>query len=155
MAKKIIRLSESQLTRLIGRIVEEAEMEKEMEEGWLGDKLTNIKQGGREFFTGHKSRGDRDQKRDKFFQDLDELEEMYNQDPDDFMHSDWNKLRTRLEKEAEENNFKGEIVVIGRSNRVVKYEPGYSGLQHMGAGAGSAMRSSHTFGGGRKSGSIG
>jgi hypothetical protein len=67
------------------------------------------------------------------------------------MHSDWNKLRSRLEKEAEENNFKGEIVVIGKNDKVVKYEPGYSGLQHMGAGASSSMRSSHTFGsGGRR-----
>jgi len=87
--------------------------------------------------------------------DLDELEQMFDENPDDFMHSDWGKLRSRLEREAEENNYKGEIVVIGRNDKVVKYEPGYSGLQHMAAGAGSAMRSGHTFGGGRRGGSLG
>lgn len=153
MAIRKVILTEAELTRLIKNIV--METKAEMEEGWLEDKMTNIKQGGREFFTGHKSREDRNTKRDRFFEDLDELEQMYMEDPDDFMHSDWDKLRSRLEREAEENNYKGEIVVLGKRDKVVKYEPGYSGLQHMGAGAGSAMRSSHTFGGGTKSRSIG
>jgi hypothetical protein len=150
MAIKKVILTERELTNLIKKIVRETQ-EKEMEESWLGDKLGDIKKGGREFFTGHKSKDDRDSKRNQFMGDLDELEEMFNEDPDNFMHSDWNKLRSRLEKEAEENNFKGEIVVIGKNDKVVKYEPGYSGLQHMGAGASSSMRSSHTFGsGGRR-----
>lgn len=153
MAIRKVILTEAELTRLIRNIV--VETQNEMEEGWLSDKMSNIKQGGREFFTGHRSKKDRDEKRDKFFEDLDELEQMYNENPEDFMHSDWGKLRDRLEREAEENNFKGEIVVLGRNNRVVKYEKGYSGLQHMGAGAGAGMRSSHTFGSGGKGGSLG
>jgi hypothetical protein len=154
MAIRKVILTERELTNLIKKIVRETK-ETEMEESWLGDKLSDIGKGGREFFTGHKSRGDRDSKRDQFMEDLDELEEMFNENPDDFMQSDWGRLRSRLEREAEENNYKGEIVVLGKSKKVVKYEPGYSGLQHMGAGAGSGMRSSHTFGSGGRGGSLG
>lgn len=154
MAIRKVILTERELTNLIKKIVRETK-ETEMEESWLGDKLSDIGKGGREFFTGHRSKEDRDSKREQFMSDLDELEQMFEENPKDFMHSDWGRLRSRLEREAEENNYKGEIVVIGRNDKVVKYEPGYSGLQHMGAGAGSAMRSSHTFGGGRRGGSLG
>lgn len=140
MAVRKVILTERELTNLIKKIVRESQ-ESEMEEGWLGDKFGEMGKKGRKFFTGHESRKERDEKRDAFMEDLDELETMFEENPDDFMQKDWDRLRTRLENEAEENNYKGEIVVLGRDKKVVKYEAGYSGLQHMGAGAGSATRS--------------
>jgi hypothetical protein len=64
MAIKKVILTERELTNLIKKIVRETQ-EKEMEESWLGDKLGDIKKGGREFFTGHKSKDDRDSKRNQ------------------------------------------------------------------------------------------
>ena len=83
MAIKKIRLTESQLTRLIKRIVEDTEndmgmkMNPEMEEGWLGDKLgrmgkgmENIGKGARRFVKGHGSDEERGDAENEFYENL-------------------------------------------------------------------------------------
>jgi hypothetical protein len=162
MAIRKVILTEAELTRLIKNIV--METKSEMEEGWLEDKLgrvgkgiENIGKGARKFATGHESRSSRDEKMNQFFTDLDEVAEMVMENPKDYYGgTNWERMRTRLEREAEENNYKGELVVMYKNPpHVIKYERGYTGAEELGSAAGAGMRSSHTFGSGGKGGSLG
>jgi hypothetical protein len=162
MAIRKVILTEAELTRLIKNIV--TETKAEMEEGWLEDKLggvgkglENIGKGARRFATGHSSKGERDEKMNQFFSDLDEVAEMVMENPEDYYGgTNWERMKARLEREAEENNYKGELIVMYKTPpHVIKYEKGYTGLEHMGSAAGAGMRSSHTFGSGGKGGSLG
>jgi flagellar motor protein MotB len=150
MAIRRVILTERELTRLIKRIVEETqdemqnEMDHEMGEGWLGDKFSDMKKGGKKFFTGHESGEDKDSKMNQIMSDLDELEAEFEEDPDSFhsRQSNFDKVRKRLEKEAEDNNYRGEIVVRDTPNgKVVKYKATSSGFEDMASNLGASRRS--------------
>lgn len=158
MAIRKVILTEAELTRLIKNIV--TETKAEMEEGWLEDMgkgIKNIGKGARRFATGHGSRDERDEKMNQFFSDLDEVAEMVMENPDDYYGgTNWERMKARLEREAEENNYKGELVVMYKNPpHVIRYEKGYTGLEHMGSAASAGMNAGHTFGSGRRSGSLG
>ena len=162
MAIRKVILTEAELTRLIKNIV--METKSEMEEGWLEDKLgrvgkgiENVGKGARRFATGHGSKQERQETMDQFFSDLDEVGAMVEENPDDYYGgNNWERIRASLERQAEENNYKGELVVMYKTPpHVIRYEKGYTGLEHMGAGATAGMTAGHTFGGGRRGSSLG
>ena len=160
MAIKKIRLTESQLTRLIKRIVEDTEndmiMNPEMGEGWLGDKLgrmgkgmENIGKGARRFVKGHGSDKERGDAENEFYKNLDEFEnDMYEEGWENTFYKDeegWEEAKERLIARAERNDFMGELKQDEHTSKTKpKYYSGDSGLGHMtkGAvrGAGSALR---------------
>jgi hypothetical protein len=162
MAIRKVILTEAELTRLIKNIV--IETKAEMEEGWLEDKLgrvgkgiENIGKGARRVATGHGSKQERQETIEQFFSDLDEITEMVMENPKDYFGGEnWEKMRKTLERQAEENNYLGELVVMYKTPpHVIRYEKGYTTLQHMGAGASAGMTQGHTFGGGRRGSSLG
>ena len=162
MAIRKVILTEAELTRLIKNIV--METKAEMEEGWLEDKLgkvgkgiENIGKGARKFATGHESRSSRDEKMNQFFEDIEEVSEMVMENPSDYYGgTNWERIRASLERQAEENNYKGELVVMYKNPpHVVKYEKGFTGAEHLGSAASAGMNAGHTFGSGRRGGSLG
>ena len=153
MKRKEIRLNERDLITLIKRIVSETK-HAEVEEGWLGDKFSELKKGVKHFATGHESNEDREQKVIDFFEELDRIEDDVMEDPSEWLGGkNWDSMKQRLITQAEANDFKGELNVIGGKGsgyRSVKYKEGYAGFRQAGMGARSGMGSSHTFGSGNR-----
>lgn len=145
MAKRKIRLTESQLTRLIERIV--AESEKEMEEGWLDDKFKDVKR----FTTGYGDEDERSGAEEKFYSDLEEIESEVMANIEDFKYEDeseWEMAKEDLISKAENNNFLGELEILypRRTGRAfVKYNDGRSrggeALSDVASTLGSSRRS--------------
>lgn len=166
MSKRIVRLTESELIRLVKRVVnEQFENEQgeeninpeEVGEGWLG----NIGKGIRKFATGHESSEERESKKQKLEDELDEITDMVNENPNAFfMGHKWDRAVAKYKEKMEDNNYRGfftidnmeldnpklekhveEVINDPSSEMVVRYNDVHSKMQHMGSGAGSSVRS--------------
>jgi hypothetical protein len=130
---KKIRLTESEFHSLIKRMVVEAQKEMqhdaEMEEG-LGDMVRGVKR----FATGYGSKEEREERMNKFFEELDKIEQEFEESPENFFFTDWETKKESLIKQAEENNFLGDIEQIGTKDRFVRYKPGRKGFEKMASG---------------------
>jgi len=101
----------------------------EMEEG-LGDMVKGVKR----FATGYGSKEEREERMNKFFEELDKIEDEFNESPENFFFTDWETKKESLIKQAEENNFLGDIEQIGTKDRFVRYKPGRKGFEKMATG---------------------
>ena len=160
MGKRIVRLTESELIRLVKRVVKEQEapaMPPEMEEGWLG----NIGRGIRKFATGHESSESREESKKRLEDELDEITSMVEENPDSwFFGNKWDRAIEKFEEKMEDNNYRGyftinnlelddpklqDIIEKTLKNKnlelVVRYEKVNSTLQQIGAGAAGGVRS--------------
>jgi hypothetical protein len=70
----------------------------------------------------------------KFFEELDKIEDEFNESPENFFFTDWETKKESLIKQAEENNFLGDIEQIGQKDRFVRYKPGRKGFEKMATG---------------------
>jgi hypothetical protein len=139
---KKIRLTESEFHSLIKRMVVEAQKEmdmdsdhtEEMEEG-LGDMVKGVKR----FATGYGSKEEREERMNKFFEELDRIENEFEENPENFFFTDWESKKESLIKQAEENNFLGDIEQIGTKDRFVRYKPGRKGFEKLATGYGRAQ----------------
>lgn len=139
---KKIRLTESEFHSLIRKMVLEAQKEmsemdhsEEMEEGILGD----LGRGVRRFATGYGSDEEMEERKKAFFAELDDIEEDFEQNPENYFFSDWDSKRDQLEKAAEENNYLGHIEQIGKKDRYVRYVKGKRGFEKMATGYNQAQ----------------
>lgn len=149
--KRVVRLTESQLHDLVKRIVVEAQAEVDyMEEDFnkfspeMEEGFDDIKRGVRKFFKGHGSDEEREERRKKLMDMLDNMEKEGEKDPGLYW-GDIKDKRKQLEKAAEENDYLGDIDIRGQRDRYVKYEPGKKGFEKMATGYGASQR--QTFGG--------
>lgn len=137
--KKVIRLTESDLMRIVKRVI--AENDAEMEEGWLGDKIKGLKR----FSRGYGDEGELESKRDEFMAQLEEFDNEVMENPEDYMKGDkWDEYREELIAKAEDNNFMGSLRRRTSPNSdkyFIVYFPGTTGLQKMASGAGGSVRS--------------
>ena len=138
---KKIRLTESEFHSLIKRMVVEAQKElqhgdnhAEMEEG-LGDMVRGVKR----FATGYGSKEEREERMNKFYEELDRIEAEFEESPENFFFSNWDTKRESLIKQAEENNFLGDIEQIGKTDKYVRYRPGRKGFEKMATGFNQAQ----------------
>jgi hypothetical protein len=146
---KKIRLTESEFHSLIRKMVLEAQKEmsemdysdeemgysEEMEEG-----LDDLKRGVRKFFKGHGSEEEREEKKRRFMQMLDDMEDEGESDPGLYW-GDIKDKRKQLEKSAEENDYLGDIDIRGDRDRYVKYRPGKKGFEKLSSGYGASQGS--------------
>jgi hypothetical protein len=138
---KKIRLTESEFHSLIKRMVVEAQKEMqhgdnhaEMEEG-LGDMVRGVKR----FATGYGSKEEREERMNRFYEELDRIEAEFEESPENFFFSNWDTKRESLIKQAEENNFLGDIEQIGKTDKFVRYRPGRKGFEKMATGFNQAQ----------------
>lgn len=138
---KKIRLTESEFHSLIKRMVVEAQKEMqhgdnhaEMEEG-LGDMVRGVKR----FATGYGSKEEREERMNRFYEELDRIEAEFEESPENFFFSNWESKRESLIKQAEENNFLGDIEQIGKTDKYVRYRPGRKGFEKMATGFNQAQ----------------
>jgi hypothetical protein len=148
--KRKIRLTESELTTLIKRMVEQAQNDMEnpeMEEGFLSDKFKDVKRWG----TGYGDESEKEEGEKAFFDKLDEVEEEILSDLENFRYGDeqgWEEAKEKIIGQAENNNFLGELEIMypRRTGKAfVKYHEGRSSakrlMQDLGSGAAGATRS--------------
>ena len=107
----------------------------EMEEGMLGD----LGRGMKRFATGYGSDEEMEERRSAFFAELDDIEEDFDQNPENYFFSDWDSKRAQLERGAEENNYLGHIEQIGKRDKFVRYVKGRKGFEKMATGYGRAQ----------------
>ena len=149
MATRKVILSERELTTLIKKIVRETQ-EREVEEGWLGDKMKNVKR----FTTGYGDETEKGSAEEKFKKSLDKIEDEVLEDIENFTYGDedgWEMAKQDLMDEAEDNNFLGYLKIMnprrtGKSK--VMYmagrSPGGRLMANIGAGANSSVRSGYS-----------
>ena len=106
----------------------------EMEEG-LGDMVEGVKR----FATGYGSKEEKEQRIEEFHDELDRLEQEFNENPDNFFFSNWENKKEQLIRQAEENNFLGHIEQIGKKDKFVRYIPGKKGFEKMATGFNQAQ----------------
>jgi hypothetical protein len=137
---KKIRLTESEFHSLIKRMVVEAQKEmnhsEEMEEG-LGDMVKGVKR----FATGYGSKEEKEERMNKFYDELDRVESEFEENPENFFFSDWDSKKESLIRQAEENDLLGDIEQIGKADKYVRYRKGRKGLEKMASGYGKAQGS--------------
>ena len=135
---KKIRLTESEFHSLIKRMVVEAQKEmnhsEEMEEG-LGDMVKGVKR----FATGYGSKEEKEERMNKFYNELDRIESEFEENPENFFFSDWDSKKESLIAQAEENNFLGDIEQIGKTDKYVRYRKGRKGFEKMATGFNQAQ----------------
>ena len=146
MRKKQVLLSEADFIKLIKRIVKETK-EAEMEEGWLGDKMKDVKR----FATGYGDEEEKSGAESEFYSSLDEIEAEVLSDIEEFRYEDedgWETAKDKLIQQAEDNNYLGELEIMypRRTGKAfVKYHEGRSRgkaiMQGLGSAAGSTTRS--------------
>jgi hypothetical protein len=106
----------------------------EMEEG-LGDMVRGVKR----FATGYGSKEEREERMNRFYEELDRIEAEFEENPENFFFSNWDTKRESLIKQAEENNFLGDIEQIGKTDKYVRYRPGRKGFEKMATGFNQAQ----------------
>jgi hypothetical protein len=106
----------------------------EMEEG-LGDMVRGVKR----FVTGYGSKEEKGQRIEEFHNELDRLEQEFNENPENFFFSNWENKKEQLIRQAEENNFLGHIEQIGKKDKFVRYIPGKKGFEKMATGFNQAQ----------------
>jgi len=135
---KKIRLTESEFHSLIKRMVVEAQKEmnhsEEMEEG-LGDMVKGVKR----FATGYGSKEEKEERMNKFYNELDRIESEFEENPENFFFSDWDTKKESLIAQAEENGFLGDIEQIGKTDKYVRYRKGRKGFEKMATGFNQAQ----------------
>jgi hypothetical protein len=141
---KKIRLTESEFHSLIRKMVLEAQKEmsemdhsEEMEEGMLGD----LGRGVKKFATGYGSDEEMEERKKSFFTELDDIEQDFEENPENYFFSDWDKKREQLERSAEANNYLGHIEQLGKKDRYVRYVKGKKGFEKMATGYNKAQGS--------------
>lgn len=110
MKKKIVRLTESELIRLVERVIKE-QSETEVEEGFFGDLGKGIKRG----FTGYGDESEKEAKRDELRAELDEIPE------DEVFYDNWDRKKDSLMRQAEEDNYRGRWEIVGNKDKYVKW----------------------------------
>ena len=88
----------------------------EMEEG-LGDMVKGVKR----FATGYGSKQEKEQRIQDFYDELDSIEQEFEENPENFFFSDWDSKKDQLIRNAEENNFLGRIDQIGKKDKFVRF----------------------------------
>lgn len=106
----------------------------EMEEG-LGDVVKGVKR----FATGYGSKEEKEQRIQDFYDELDQIEDEFNSNPENFFFSNWEDKKEQLIRKAEENNFLGRIEQIGKKDKFVRYIPGKKGFEKMATGYNQAQ----------------
>ena len=106
----------------------------EMEEG-LGDMVKGVKR----FATGYGSKEEKEQRIQDFYDELDSIEQEFEENPENFFFSDWDSKKDQLIRNAEENNFLGRIDQIGKKDKFVRYVPGRKGFEKMATGYSQAQ----------------
>jgi hypothetical protein len=125
--KKVIRLTESELTNLIKRIITEAEMSHDMFEDDMMDG--EMEEG---FFGPSKS------EREEMKQDLmNQMEELVGES--EFTMDDMANTMDSILKKAKDTKYKGNVSIkmTSRGKPMFFWEPEYSRLQKMAMGTGS------------------
>ena len=103
--KRKIRLTESELTELIRRIVQESSTDPEVEEGWLGDKLRDAGRGIKKITTGKET-----PPVEYFIDDILDIESEIEDSPEDFIDSDnWDSVKKDLISKASDNMYSGKL----------------------------------------------
>jgi hypothetical protein len=88
----------------------------------------------KKFFTGHESSSEKEAKKSEFFAELDDYEEQAANNPNMVFNREY------IEKKAKDNNYKGTLDARRSANDnklYVTYRPGRTGLEELGAVAGS------------------
>ena len=149
MATRKVILSERELTTLIKKIVRETQ-EREVEEGWLGDKMKNVKR----FTTGYGDETEKGSAEEKFKKSLKDIENEVLEDVESYVYEDedgWEMAKQDLMDEAEDNDFLGHLKIMhprrtGKSK--VLYMAGRSAggrlMANIGSGAGGGVRSGYS-----------
>lgn len=102
--KKIIRLTESDLERIVRRVIQE--QESEVEEGWLSDKIKSASRGVKKIATGKDTHPS-----EYFIDELLGIEDEVIENPSEFVHGeDWEKLKRQLIAKAYDSGFSGQLV---------------------------------------------
>ena len=101
--KRKIRLTESELTELIRKIIQESE--PEVEEGWLTDKLRDAGRGIKKITTGK----DVDPS-EYFIDDFLKIEDEMEENPGDFLdYNNWTNVKQRIMDRASDSNYSGKL----------------------------------------------
>ncbi|MEY4571042.1 MAG: hypothetical protein RLZ10_235 [Bacteroidota bacterium] len=105
--KRTISLTDSELTYLIRKVVTESQLEPEVEEGWLGDKLRDASRGVRKLTTGKPTHP-----REYFIDDILDIEDEIETNPDDFIYepNEWEKIKMTLIAKASDSDYSGKLV---------------------------------------------
>lgn len=105
--KKRIRLTEGELTEIIRRIVNESQVEPEVGEGWLSDKLRDAGRGVKKLTTGKETHP-----REYFIDDILDIEDEMETNPNDFIYSpsQWEDVKMRLIATASDSDYSGKLV---------------------------------------------
>lgn len=149
MATRKVILSERELTTLIKKIVRETQ-EREVEEGWLGDKFKDVKR----FTTGYGDETEKGSAEEKFKKSLDKIEDEVLEDIENFTYGDedgWEMAKQELMDEAEDNDFLGHLKIMhprrtGKSKvlYMAGRSPGGRLMANIGAGANAGVRSGYS-----------
>jgi len=102
--KRVIKLTESDLERIVRRVIQE--QETEMEEGWLTDKIRSASRGVKKITTGKDTHPS-----EYFIDELLDLEDEVTENPDEFIHgNNWERLKRDLIAKAQDSNYSGQLV---------------------------------------------
>jgi hypothetical protein len=102
--KRVIKLTESDLERIVRRVIQE--QETEMEEGWLTDKIRSASRGVKKITTGKPTHPS-----EYFIDELLDLEDEVTENPDEFIHgNNWERLKRDLIAKAQDSNYSGQLV---------------------------------------------
>ena len=102
--KKIIKLTESDLERIVRRVIQE--QESEVEEGWLSDKIKSASRGVKKIATGKDTHPS-----EYFIDELLGIEDEVIENPSEFVHGeDWETLKRHLIAKAYDSGFSGQLV---------------------------------------------
>jgi len=139
--KKVIRLTEADLVRIVKRVIVENEYNQEMEEGWLGDTFRGIKR----FARGYGDEAEYMENKKRVEDQLDKITQEVMRNPEEFKKGEnWDEWSEELLSQAEENNYLGNIRKRTSPNSdkyFVVYFPGSTDLEGIASAAGGSVRS--------------